>query len=118
MAGCVDLKDSEQSCVTLRSVSSDSSAPELEVLREIVTCCICLDVMDNPVQLSCSHTFCHHCLRSLSSQCSSQCPQCRARTVPCVNEVEGLPVNVFAAQLCDLIREKDEGYIETGRLTN
>lgn len=116
MAECSDPSTEEESFTTLLNEGSDCNAPELEELKEIVTCAICLDIMENPIQLECSHTFCQHCLRSLCDQISSQCPQCRAVTVPCLGEIDGLPVNLFAAQLCDLIREKDGIRCETGRL--
>lgn len=41
-------------------------------------CCICLDVFDNPVTLSCGHNFCHTCINGYwDSAVVSQCPLCK-----------------------------------------
>ncbi|KAG7257164.1 hypothetical protein CRUP_006033 [Coryphaenoides rupestris] len=57
--------------------------PELSgVLREELTCPVCLDVYRDPRLLPCGHNFCLGCLRRLQRQASSQrapilCPECR-----------------------------------------
>ncbi|XP_034630634.1 E3 ubiquitin-protein ligase TRIM4-like [Trachemys scripta elegans] len=55
----------------------------MDQLRENVTCSICLDVLDDPVSIECSHNFCQGCLvahwRGVSAQ-GYQCPECRT---PC-----------------------------------
>ncbi|XP_065450247.1 RING finger protein 112-like isoform X2 [Chrysemys picta bellii] len=55
----------------------------MERLREDVTCSICLDVLDDPVSIECSHNFCRGCLvahwRGVSAW-GPRCPECRA---PC-----------------------------------
>ncbi|XP_034622855.1 RING finger protein 112-like [Trachemys scripta elegans] len=52
----------------------------MDQLREDVTCSICLDVLDDPVSIECSHNFCQGCLvahwRGVSAQ-GYQCPECR-----------------------------------------
>jgi hypothetical protein len=58
---------------------ADSHRPE--DLREEFTCGVCLDVLRNPVVLSCAHRFCWHCAASScvsSSSCDDwNCPVCR-----------------------------------------
>ncbi|XP_030193652.1 E3 ubiquitin/ISG15 ligase TRIM25 [Gadus morhua] len=58
--------------------------PELSssVLREELTCPVCLDVYRDPRLLPCGHNFCLGCLRRLQHQAPSQrghfsCPECR-----------------------------------------
>ena len=59
---------------------ADSKAPEND-MREEFTCGVCLEVLRNPVVLSCSHRFCWHCAASscvTSKKCSEwACPTCR-----------------------------------------
>ncbi|KAG6926572.1 ring finger protein 112 [Chelydra serpentina] len=55
----------------------------MERLQEDVTCSICLDVLEDPVSIECSHNFCRGCLTAHWHRVSawgSQCPKCRA---PC-----------------------------------
>ncbi|CAL8241427.1 unnamed protein product [Merluccius merluccius] len=52
------------------------------VLREELTCPVCLDVYRDPRLLPCGHNFCLGCLRRLQRQSASQrghfhCPECR-----------------------------------------
>uniref|UniRef100_A0A8C3F483 RING-type domain-containing protein n=1 Tax=Chrysemys picta bellii TaxID=8478 RepID=A0A8C3F483_CHRPI len=53
---------------------------EMDQVQEDVTCSICLDVLDDPVSIECSHNFCQGCLmahwRGVSAQ-GYQCPECR-----------------------------------------
>nr|XP_023970394.2 RING finger protein 112-like [Chrysemys picta bellii] len=55
----------------------------MDQVQEDVTCSICLDVLDDPVSIECSHNFCQGCLmahwRGVSAQ-GYQCPECRT---PC-----------------------------------
>uniref|UniRef100_A0A8C4WEV9 RING-type domain-containing protein n=1 Tax=Gopherus evgoodei TaxID=1825980 RepID=A0A8C4WEV9_9SAUR len=57
------------------------SSRAMERLQEDVTCSICLDVLEDPVSIECSHNFCRGCLvahwREVSAQ-GYQCPECRA----------------------------------------
>ncbi|XP_054567718.1 E3 ubiquitin-protein ligase TRIM38-like [Eptesicus fuscus] len=55
-------------------------------MREEATCAICLQLMAEPVSISCGHSYCQVCLLSLMGSASSlwrlldtfSCPQCRA----------------------------------------
>ena len=38
---------------------------DVEKLRSFLTCSICLDHLDNPKRLTCSHLFCKCCLEDL-----------------------------------------------------
>ena len=44
------------------------------------SCCICLDVLNMPVVLSCAHRFCYACLRTASDHEHAACPLCKKET--------------------------------------
>ncbi|XP_036907307.1 E3 ubiquitin-protein ligase TRIM38 [Sturnira hondurensis] len=60
-----------------------ASATSSKKMREEATCSICLNLMAEPVSISCGHSYCQACiLRFLDKQPrlpkESPCPQCRA----------------------------------------
>ena len=76
-----------------------------------LTCAICLSLYDQPMLLTCMHTFCKQCLRDLVEVQSDsedaprelKCPTCREPTLLTITEgsdpLEKLPVNYIAKQL-------------------
>ncbi len=47
-------------------------------IAENFKCSICLDIFDNPLELSCGHIFCSVCIRSLFNNGNKcECPECR-----------------------------------------
>jgi len=88
-----------------------SKCQEVEEIRDVVTCAICLELFENAHLLACSHSFCMSCLRELCSEMGSmrtRCPQCRATSVPSLLSLDQLPENEFANKLADLVREQDD----------
>ncbi|KAK7944936.1 hypothetical protein WMY93_000664 [Mugilogobius chulae] len=72
----------------------------------LLTCSVCLDVLDRPVTVPCGHSYCLVCvLRYWDSEGPEQgprCPQCRHR-------FEGRPrlaVNTVLAQVADTVRDR------------
>ncbi|XP_015066250.1 putative E3 ubiquitin-protein ligase RING1a [Solanum pennellii] len=64
----------EQGC----SVSSSSAAfPSIDLLREELSCAICLEICFEPSTTPCGHSFCKKCLRSAADKCGKKCPKCR-----------------------------------------
>ena len=55
----------------MKSTQSDYS-DDFEIPDEF-TCCICLDLMYQPVTTNCGHSFCKECLKR-----APFCPTCRA----------------------------------------
>ncbi|XP_067935107.1 uncharacterized protein [Watersipora subatra] len=87
-----------------------TNSHKVEEIRDIITCPICLEVLENPRVLSCSHTYCFMCLVALIEEGSigpTRCPQCRAYSIPSQESLQQLPQNSFAKQIADLIREQD-----------
>ncbi|KAL6520179.1 hypothetical protein OROMI_032359 [Orobanche minor] len=51
--------------------------PCLDLLREELSCAICLDICYEPSTTPCGHSFCKKCLRSAADRCGKRCPKCR-----------------------------------------
>ncbi|XP_032949766.1 E3 ubiquitin-protein ligase TRIM38 isoform X2 [Rhinolophus ferrumequinum] len=63
-----------------------ASAPASERIREEATCSICLNLMAEPLSISCGHSYCQLCIEDFLDKHGHQqqplgtylCPQCRA----------------------------------------
>ena len=54
---------------------------EMQMVREHLSCAICLDIMRSPVILAaCGHSLCNDCLQAWKKEKSS-CPICRTRFI-------------------------------------
>ena len=55
----------------------------LEDLRTLITCRVCIRPLYEPYTISCGHTFCYSCLRQWFDRDRAQktCPDCRAKVV-------------------------------------
>lgn len=83
---------------------------QIEEIRDIATCAICLDLFENARLLSCSHSFCYNCLWALTEDrpgSYSRCPQCRELSIPAQGAFSDLTVHSFINQLANLVREQD-----------
>ena len=78
----------------------------VSMLEEMVTCSICVEVIADPRQLQCLHTYCYNCLvqylKTKDKKDEIECPECR-KWCPLPNgKVEGLPVSFLHNQLKDV----------------
>lgn len=74
----------------------------MELIKPIITCCICLERYRNPRVLPCHHTYCAECLSGMNN---SNCPECRAKfTVPEYG-VEELPTCLTLQKLLQVYRD-------------
>ncbi|XP_067948739.1 uncharacterized protein [Watersipora subatra] len=86
---------------------------ELEESRMLVTCAVCVELFEEARILSCSHSFCLHCLIGCQAQAREggasvvNCPVCRELTVPPLVDIPLLPQNLFANSVAALIRSND-----------
>ncbi|XP_043980577.1 tripartite motif-containing protein 16-like [Gambusia affinis] len=57
-----------------------------EVDRESILCSICLDLLKNPVTITCGHSFCMNCIKTHLDEEDQKrfhsCPQCRKTFIP------------------------------------
>uniref|UniRef100_A0A674K116 RING-type domain-containing protein n=1 Tax=Terrapene triunguis TaxID=2587831 RepID=A0A674K116_9SAUR len=83
---------------------------EMQRLREDVTCSICLDVLDDPISIECSHNFCRGCLaahwRGVSAW-GPRCPECRA---PCSRDrmTPDTRLRALVKKITEPLREETE----------
>nr|OQO20241.1 hypothetical protein B0A51_11974 [Rachicladosporium sp. CCFEE 5018] len=53
--------------------------PDLEAMRQLITCKMCYRFLTEPYSLACGHTYCYICLDAwLVTQKKQTCPDCRA----------------------------------------
>ena len=101
--------------------AAESSQPtircyQLEEIRDIATCAICLELFDNARLLSCSHSFCFNCLWALTEDrpnSHNRCPQCREPSIPPRSSFSDISLHTFVNQLADLVREHDREPMNT-----
>lgn len=74
----------------------------LEAVEDEVTCCICLNLFNDPVTLGCCHSFCRSCLRSLvDKSVNPSCPLCKAEINLDIEDVETFPRNHCLANIVE-----------------
>ena len=79
--------------------------PELDNLKELLTCPVCFNTFNNPRHLGCGHQFCEECLRSIADRHVDGdviCPTCRALTVV-HGDVTNLPRAVLTSQIQETV---------------
>ena len=60
-----------------------NSMTDLDDLRTLITCRVCVRPLYEPYTISCGHTFCYTCLRQWFDRDRTQktCPDCRSKVV-------------------------------------
>ncbi|TMW90884.1 hypothetical protein EJD97_015080 [Solanum chilense] len=59
--------------------SSGSAILCTDLLRDELSCAICLEICFEPSTTPCGHSFCRKCLQSSADKCGTRCPKCRQR---------------------------------------
>ena len=94
-----------------KAVPSASSSTALKILKEQITCAICLELYTNPKSLPCLHSFCKQCLEGLSLDPQEgkyfiSCPTCRNRThLPEPLGASGFPTAFQINNLIDIYNQ-------------
>ncbi|KAL3683726.1 hypothetical protein R1sor_001748 [Riccia sorocarpa] len=57
--------------------ATPTKLPNLDQLREELSCAVCLEICFEPSTISCGHSFCGTCLQSVLKMCGPKCPKCR-----------------------------------------
>ena len=89
----------------------------IERMKELLTCSICTDTLNEPTTLPCFHSFCKKCLaryveiqrddarREGRAEHLFKCPTCRTQFQLGQHEsVEGLPSNFFINNMLDILK--------------
>ena len=88
-------------------------ATAASVTTDLTTCCICLDVFDNPKSLPCLHAFCLKCLQGyFKDKCPGDdvpCPLCRKDFQIPSDGLSGLQHHFFIEQLVEVRKFSSEG---------
>ncbi|XP_041667159.1 nuclear factor 7, brain-like [Cheilinus undulatus] len=71
-------------------------------LEEDLSCPVCLDIFEDPVILSCSHSLCRECVeKSWKEKEDKECPMCKRR-----HSKDLLPVNFALKNLCETFQQE------------
>jgi hypothetical protein len=73
-----------------------------KVIKDIITCGICLDYYKDPRLLPCSHTYCYECIRQLIKNNQFTCPL-RDDTTINENDIGNLPINRTAKDMAEYL---------------
>lgn len=82
---------------------------KLSVIQSHFNCPVCLDLLKDPVTVSCGHSFCTSCLEGCWDQDENKgiysCPHCRKTfsTRPVLGK------NIMLAEMVEKMREENEG---------
>ncbi|XP_030635293.1 E3 ubiquitin-protein ligase TRIM39-like [Chanos chanos] len=91
------LSSSSSSLSSSSSPSTSEDTPAL--MSQHLNCCICLDVLKNPVTTICGHTFCMTCLDHHKQYNDMACPLCK-------QDLQGRPkVNVVLKAILHKLEE-------------
>lgn len=82
--------------------------PDMNQMKDLMTCPVCAQLFREPKILPCLHSFCMPCLESLVSfdaqhRSSLICPQCRRRVQIPGEGVSSLQTNLFAQNMLTVI---------------
>lgn len=81
-----------------------------QIADEDLCCPICRDIFRDPVILSCSHTYCKHCLHDWwDGKTILECPVCKKRS-----RTKNPPCNLTLKRLCELFRQNNPEEPEAG----
>ena len=84
-----------------------------ERVKDELTCSICLNVLTEPILLSCGHSNCQSCIEKLTQRQSDtnsavECPTCRAVTIVPNNDVGSLPRNFQLKSLAEIVAPEND----------
>ena len=91
-------------------ISIEDNNKELPQIEKEITCLLCGDYFTDPTTLSCSHTFCRHCIMSNLQKNKRKniacCPICCE--ILSQNNVESIPINFNTEKLVEAFKRETE----------
>jgi len=100
---------------TLPAMSDEKVETQTSIIDvSLLECCICINLLAEPVSIPCGHTFCRTCLVSAQQRSQKKCPVCRA---VCVVDAQNQNENVhlsrilktcFQKQYAERLKESEE----------
>ena len=100
-------------CLVFRNFSVMASLKQ--TISRTLQCPICLELLSDPKQLSCSHTFCKRCLDNmLTCSCQTEtvnsltCPICRSVTNVKHGDVMNLNTNIPLKSVVEDLRNSQQ----------
>ena len=102
-------------------VMANNNPAAVNSLEEFAECAVCLEPYDDsnhkPKFLECHHTFCFHCLTTLTNTTPGirykiQCPTCRISTRLPVDGVAGLQTNFYLEHLQITSKRTDQQHLD------
>ena len=85
---------------------------ESESIIEDLICCMCTDVVQDPVQAPCQHTYCDKCIKNWLARDKGTCPECRTQLSL---ESLAIPSRMIQKQLGQLTI-RCQNYVDSCRL--
>ncbi|XP_060517662.1 breast cancer type 1 susceptibility protein-like [Cylas formicarius] len=87
----------------------------IAVLKEKIKCTICLDLVQDSMQLDCNHRFCKNCITEHRSHKYSSCPLCKKPLKRRINYKDQFAdeLSKFVNQVYGLINDKYGSKVET-----
>ncbi|XP_051790750.1 tripartite motif-containing protein 16-like isoform X1 [Erpetoichthys calabaricus] len=71
-------------------------------LQDELICCVCLDILKDPISLQCGHSFCKECINSCwdnYEELLCRCPSCRSVNIPRPDLQKNILLNKIAREL-------------------
>uniref|UniRef100_A0A8C7CXT1 RING-type domain-containing protein n=1 Tax=Oncorhynchus kisutch TaxID=8019 RepID=A0A8C7CXT1_ONCKI len=85
-------------------------ATSSSTLTDHLCCAICTEIFNDPVSLSCQHTFCKRCFeKSLEARLRPRCPECRAPIME-----RNFQINRLVRNMADQLRLEQSRQENTG----
>ena len=104
-------KVSEGANAQKQSLRREDSVDDMQVSipRRMLECGICLDIIVEPLTISCGHSFCRMCLHACLTRSNKKCPVCRAicHTQPALQPVNSMLASLAKAAFPEECAERE-----------
>ena len=103
----IDISNMYISYIFLEITIFTANSMDIQELEKDVECLICLQLLDDPRLLPCSHTLCYNCIRAaVDSNGTFKCPLKDGTTVP-QHQINKLPLNRAIQNIVEFVKNKN-----------